>query len=94
LDQAPKREKQETNFGGQDSELWCEGGELTFIQNMMRESVKFAKQVGWFSTLVSRAESLPTFQKTLKQIGVPQYQVLDMSQGQKKSRILAWKFAR
>lgn len=94
LDLAPKREKQETNFGGQDSELWCEGGEITFIQNMIRESVDYQKQVEWFSTLVSREESLLTLEKTLKQIGATQYRVLDMSQGQKKSRILAWRVAK
>ena len=27
------------NFAGQANELWCEGGELAFIQRMIQESV-------------------------------------------------------
>ncbi len=32
------------NFGGQQQELWCEGGEVTFIKKMIEESKGFAKQ--------------------------------------------------
>ncbi|WP_255964846.1 RlmF-related methyltransferase, partial [Klebsiella pneumoniae] len=33
------------NFGGQQQELWCEGGEVAFISQMIRESQAFARQV-------------------------------------------------
>jgi 23S rRNA (adenine1618-N6)-methyltransferase len=42
------------NFGGVNNELWCEGGELAFITNMIYESVHFKTQSLWFSTLVSK----------------------------------------
>ena len=29
------------NFGGQQQELWCEGGEVAFISQMIRESQQF-----------------------------------------------------
>ncbi len=37
------------NFGGQQQELWCEGGEVAFIKKMIEESKGFAKQVMWFT---------------------------------------------
>tara|TARA_R110002012_G_scaffold81945_4_gene207488 strand:+ start:20964 stop:21818 length:855 start_codon:yes stop_codon:yes gene_type:complete len=79
------------NFGGQSHELWCNGGEALFIKRMIKESNTFSKQVGWFTTLVSKASNLPKLTKQLQKLGVT-YQIIDMAQGQKKSRILAWKF--
>ena len=53
------------NFGGQQQELWCEGGEVTFIKKMIEESKGFAKQVMWFTSLVSRGENLPPLYRAL-----------------------------
>ncbi len=85
-------EKQVVNFGGQGAELWCEGGELTFILNMIRESKVFSLQVGWFTTLVSKEETLPKIEAALKSIGAKDWKVISMAQGQKKSRVMAWAF--
>jgi 23S rRNA (adenine1618-N6)-methyltransferase len=41
------------NFGGQQQELWCEGGEVAFISKMIAESAQYAKQVKWFTTLTT-----------------------------------------
>ena len=80
------------NFGGQGAELYCVGGEKVFINNMMMESVQFATQCFWFTTLVSAATNLPGFYKTLKKVGALQVKTIDMAQGNKKSRLLAWTF--
>ena len=53
------------NFGGQQAELWCPGGEVAFITKMIRESVEFASQVGWFTSLVSKGENLWILKKVL-----------------------------
>lgn len=79
------------NFGGQDAELWCPGGELQFIKQMIRESVDYREQVGWFSSLVSKSENLPALKAELKGCGAGRIEVLEMSQGQKVSRLLAWR---
>lgn len=79
------------NFGGQDAELWCPGGELQFIKQMIRESVDYREQVGWFSSLVSKSENLPALKAELKGCGASRIEVLEMSQGQKVSRLLAWR---
>jgi 23S rRNA (adenine1618-N6)-methyltransferase len=78
------------NFGGQQAELWCPGGEFAFISQMIRESVEFSNQVKWFTSLVSRGEHLKGLKAVLAQCGVKQVEVLQMSQGSKVSRLLAW----
>lgn len=80
------------NFGGQNAELWCPGGELQFITQMIEESRAFANQVTWFTSLVSKNNHLRSLQNKLKQVGAKQVEIINMSQGQKKSRILAWNF--
>ena len=80
------------NFGGQQAELWCVGGELSFISQMITESVDFAHQVGWFTTLVSKSENLKPLQALLKTKGASKIEVINMQHGQKKTRILAWRF--
>ena len=92
LAKAGSRAKPGLNFGGQQNELWCPGGELAFIERMITQSVEFAEQVGWFSTLVSKVANLDSLKATLKQHQVAQVKVIKMSQGQKISHILAWRF--
>lgn len=79
------------NFGGQNNELWCEGGELAFITNMMYESVHFKTQCKWFTSLVSKKENLKPLFTVLKKVKAT-FEVIEMQQGNKTSRILAWKF--
>ncbi|WP_273808525.1 MULTISPECIES: 23S rRNA (adenine(1618)-N(6))-methyltransferase RlmF [unclassified Pseudomonas] len=81
------------NFGGQAAELWCPGGEAAFIDRMIRESRAFARQVGWFTCLVSKASNLPPLQAALRREKVIESRVVAMAQGQKQSRFLAWRFA-
>lgn len=82
------------NFGGQAGELWCRGGELGFIQRMIAESAAVPTLCRWFTTLVSKSEHLPRLRQSLKAAQVVDADILDMSQGQKKSRVLAWTFFR
>ena len=82
----------ELNFGGQHNELWCEGGELKFIKNMIFESKQFADNCIWFTSLVSKKDHLRKLKKALKKAEVIEYKVIPMGQGNKVSRILAWTF--
>lgn len=90
------KEKKNTNpvlnFGGQNAELWCNGGEIGFITQMIYESAKYASQVLWFTTLVSKKENLSSIYKTLKKVNAVSVKTIEMSQGQKNSRIVAWSF--
>ena len=79
------------NFAGQSNELWCNGGEALFIKRIIKESVQFSSQVGWFTSLVSRKENLSKLIKQLDKTGAI-HRIIPMSQGQKKSRFIAWTF--
>ncbi|MBP6064428.1 23S rRNA (adenine(1618)-N(6))-methyltransferase RlmF [Bacteroides sp.] len=80
------------NFGGNANELWCEGGELSFLLRMIEESRIFKHQCNWFTTLVSKAAHLEKLYKQLQAVGATEYKTIDMQQGTKSSRILAWRF--
>lgn len=80
------------NFAGQSNELWCEGGELKFIQRMIVQSTDYAQQIGWFSSLVSKQSNLQHIYKSLAQQGVTNVKTIDMAQGNKVSRFVAWRF--
>lgn len=84
--------KPQLNFGGQSNELWCEGGEKRFIRNMIRQSKKFEKHCFWFTTLVSKGAHLNTFKNALEKENPTEVKVIEMGQGNKVSRILAWTF--
>lgn len=87
-----KNNKPILNFGGQNAELWCDGGEIKFITQMIFESVKYAKQVLWFTTLVSKKDNVTSIYKTLQKVNAAEIKTIDMAQGQKNSRIVAWTF--
>lgn len=80
------------NFGGIDEELWCPGGELGFVGGMIAESREQGSRVAWFSSLVSRKESLPGLVQALKKAGATEHRTIPMAQGNKASRILAWTY--
>ena len=84
--------KNTLNFGGKNNELWCKGGEIAFITNMIKESLEFKNNVFWFTTLVSKKENLPLIYKKLEDIKVSEMKTIDMSQGQKITRVIAWSF--
>ena len=92
LNKGNKEIKKGFNFGGQKAELWCDGGELLFLKKMAKESVKFSSQVNWFTSLVSDKDNIKPLGKLLEKLGAKEVKVLEMSQGQKISRVLAWKF--
>jgi 23S rRNA (adenine1618-N6)-methyltransferase len=80
------------NFGGQKTELWCYGGEAGFIRRMVEQSALVAHQCLWFSTLVSKKDTLPVIYKALKKVNALDIKTISMTHGQKVSRIVAWTF--
>ncbi|MHB9796958.1 23S rRNA (adenine(1618)-N(6))-methyltransferase RlmF [Pseudomonas sp. MT3] len=88
----PSRKLPTLNFGGQSNELWCEGGEIAFLRKLAAESAEVGQQVLWFSSLVSKAGNLDEFRRALKKAGAVTVRSVDMAQGQKQSRFVAWTF--
>ena len=87
-----KRKSGVLNFGGRAGELWCEGGELAFVRRMIAQSARVPRQFRWFTTLVSKSANLPRLRDALRDVRASDVKIIEMAQGQKKSRILAWKF--
>lgn len=79
------------NFGGQNNELWCNGGEVVFIKRMIEESVHV--KCKWFTTIVSKASNLPIIYRALDEVKAFEVRTIHMGQGQKKGRIVAWTYS-
>lgn len=86
------RDKIVRNFAGTKNELWYKGGEKAFIHNYLYESSLFKDQSQWFTTLVSKKDLVKGIYASLKKIGASEIKTINMGQGQKTSRILAWSF--
>ncbi|MCY1718941.1 23S rRNA (adenine(1618)-N(6))-methyltransferase RlmF [Prolixibacteraceae bacterium Z1-6] len=80
------------NFGGQNNELWCDGGERRFVTKMIEESRLFADTILWFSTLISKEANLQRVYRVLRKVKAREVKTINMGQGNKKSRIVAWSF--
>ena len=87
-----KVSKAQLNFGGNANELWCEGGELRFLLDMITESRKYQKNCGWFTSLVSKEKNLNKLYTRLKLEDVAEYKTIRMQKRTKSSRLLAWRF--
>lgn len=80
------------NFGGLEAELWCKGGEQLFLKKLIKESQNFSDQCRWFTSLVSKVETLKSAKKLLRKLGATEIREIEMAQGNKNTRILAWRF--
>jgi 23S rRNA (adenine1618-N6)-methyltransferase len=86
------QEEKTLNFGGQANELWYKGGEEAFVKKMVLESVTFQHQVHWFTSLVSQKENLKHIKRAINKTNPSEMKVIEMEQGNKKSRFVAWTY--
>jgi len=88
-----KRSKKiQLSFSGMVNELICEGGEKQFINNMITESVNYAENCLWFTTLVSNEKNLNRIYSSLEKIEAIEVKTINMGTGNKITRIVAWTF--
>jgi 23S rRNA (adenine1618-N6)-methyltransferase len=80
------------NFGGQNNELWTEGGEGKFVTDMIFQSRDFATSCLWFTSLVSKESNLKSIYHVFKLVKATAIKPVNMGQGNKNSRIVAWTF--
>ena len=73
-------------------ELCCEGGEIQFVGHLIRQSRKFASSCFWFSSLVSKQSNLDRIVAMLQGANVVNSRIVEMGQGNKSSRLVAWTF--
>jgi 23S rRNA (adenine1618-N6)-methyltransferase len=84
--------KPNKNFGGSNRELWCEGGEVRFVQTMISQSKEIHDSCLWFTTLIAKQTHLKGIQIALENAGVVEIKTIPMAQGNKASRIVAWTY--
>jgi len=84
--------KSTLNFGGQEAELWCKGGEQLFLKKMIKESADFSSQCRWFTSLVSKAENVKPALKLIRKLGANDVREIEMVQGNKITRVVAWTY--
>lgn len=80
------------NFSGTPKELCYAGGEKAFLHNYLYESSQYKQQCYWYTSLVSNVSHVRSMEASLKKLGATEFQVLDMIQGNKVSRVVAWSF--
>lgn len=59
---------------------------------MIQESKDFAEQCHWFTSLVSKSDNVKPAIKLLRKLGATDSREIEMAQGNKITRILAWTF--
>jgi 23S rRNA (adenine1618-N6)-methyltransferase len=80
------------NFGGKNNELWYDGGEERFVRKMILQSKKFATSCFFYSSLISKPSTLTSAYRILKQTKAVDVKTIEMGQGNKSSRIIAWTY--
>ena len=80
------------NFAGNNNELWYVGGEKAFLHNYLYESSLYKDKSTWFTSLVSKKENVESMEKSSKKLGATAFKVIPMSQGNKVTRIICWKY--
>jgi 23S rRNA (adenine1618-N6)-methyltransferase len=65
---------------------------LCFARRIVAQSADRPATCLWFTTLVSTSARLPRLHQALKHASAADVRIIDMAQGQKTSRILAWTF--
>lgn len=80
------------NFGGLEAELWYKGGERMFLKKLIKESQVFSSQCRWFTSLVSKIDNVNPAKKLIRKLGAVDIREIEMKQGNKITRLLAWTF--
>ena len=80
------------NFAGNTNELCYPGGEKAFLHNYMYQSSLYKRSSLWFTSLVSKKETIKSLQKSAEKLKVKTIKIIPMHQGNKITRIMAWQF--
>lgn len=84
--------EQERNFAGTRKELWTKGGEHHFLNTYLYESSKRKNLSKWFTSLVAKVKTVETLMSSAEKLGAEEFKVIEMSQGNKVTRMIAWRF--
>ncbi len=80
------------NFSGRSNELWCWGGEKAFLHTYLYESSNLKSVSQWYTSLVSKKETVKSLELSAKKLGTRETKVIQMQQGNKITRVFCWRF--
>ncbi len=80
------------NFSGTAKELWYPGGEKAFVHNYLYQSSLLKTNCFWYTCLVSKTQHVLSMEASLKKLGATDFKILQLSLGNKISRVVAWTF--
>ena len=80
------------NFAGNSNELWYVGGEKAFLHTYLYESSQIPRASKWFTSLVSNKDNVKSLEASAKKLGVREFKIIPMNQGNKVTRIVCWRF--
>jgi 23S rRNA (adenine1618-N6)-methyltransferase len=84
--------KIKTNEEDLYGENWCDGGEIGFVKNMIRESKLFPNSSFWFTTVVSHEPNIGAVLETLDRASPIQVRTVPMGQIKKITYVVSWSF--
>ncbi|KAB0792644.1 hypothetical protein PPYR_14603 [Photinus pyralis] len=79
-------------FCASTNEVIADGGEVNFIQKMIKESKELGKSIRIYSTMVGHKYNLPQLKKLLREVDVISFKQTDFYQGKTTRWGLAWTF--
>ncbi|RSL85768.1 hypothetical protein CEP51_003138 [Fusarium floridanum] len=78
---------------GAKVEMVTEGGEVAFVDRILKESLKLRERVRWYTAMFGFLTSLTDFVAKLREHGIDNYAVTEFVQGNKTRRwAIAWSF--
>jgi 23S rRNA (adenine1618-N6)-methyltransferase len=90
-----KHDNPHTDFDYNEKEAYCSGGELSFINKLIKESEKYKNNFVWFSTLVGRKINLEKIEEILKEKSeIQEIKTTTFYQGKQARWGIAWKYYR
>ncbi|KAF7903260.1 uncharacterized protein EAF01_006309 [Botrytis porri] len=78
---------------GSETEMVCEGGEVSFVSRMIVESLQLRNEVQWYTSMLGKFSSLSKVIEQLKKYKIDNYAVTEFIQGSRTRRwAVAWSF--
>ncbi|KAL0029114.1 hypothetical protein WJX77_007949 [Trebouxia sp. C0004] len=82
-----------TAYAGTSEEMVCPGGELAFVTQMVKDSLKLQGRVHWYSSMVGKKATLKQLRRILHESNVTALRTTELVQGRTSRWAIAWSFA-
>jgi 23S rRNA (adenine1618-N6)-methyltransferase len=71
---------------GASVEMVTAGGEVSFVERMIKESLALRERVEWYTTMLGKFSSVSAIVDRLKEVGVQNWAITEFVQGTKTRR--------